>query len=168
MRCLLVLSFFSLTMVSSETVGGAGLFEAWAAAIESEYEDRTVGYATVDQEFERFVASLPQTKRLLAAEGASKTEILKRLTARYKVVLTREEETSKSDQFLGLLYCSMKGLDPFTVAKCREAGTYNLDSVLGQQLFDITIENPWKGFFERERNRKSDSDPFADPFAVQK
>lgn len=153
MRCFLALSLLFLSPAKSESVDGAGLFVAWAAAVESASEGR-MGHASVGLNYQNFVALLPQTKKILESQRTAKAETLKSLKDRYKLVLTKEVETAESDQYLGLLYCSIKGLVPSAVAGCNEAGTYNLDSALGKQLFDVSIENPWKSFFEPDRDRK--------------
>lgn len=167
MRYFLALTFLSLAVIKAAADEGAEQFAAWVAAIDSAYHNRTVRYATSRHEFRNIVVSLPQTEKLLESDGLSKADILESLKSRYKAVLTKEVESSESDQFLGLLYCLLQGLDPNTIAGCREAGTYNLDRVLGKQLFDVSVANPWKEFFERDRSRRLESDPFADPFAVQ-
>jgi len=167
MRYFLALTFLSLAVIKAAADEGAEQFAAWVAAVDSAYHNRTVRYATTRHEFRNIVVSLPQTEKLLESDGVSKANILESLKSRYKAVLTKEVESSESDQFLGLLYCLLQGLDPNTVAGSSEAGTYNLDRVLGKQLFDVSVANPWKEFFERDRSRRLESDPFADPFAVQ-
>ena len=167
MRYFLAITFLSLSVTKAAADEGAELFSAWVAAIDSAYSNRPVRYATSHHEFRNIVVSLPQTKKLLESDGVSKANILESLKSRYKAVLIKEVESSESDQFLGLLYCLLQGLDPNAIAGCREAGTYNLDRVLGKQLFDVSVANPWKEFFERDRSRRLESDPFADPFAVQ-